>query len=176
MGSRGGCARVGELDPSARTPDLRWLRPPGRMSTCLHLTLLSSVVERSSWLVWASNRAQEPVDCCVVHRCSSPSCELPVVGRPWQAAAARTSPRRRRPPRPERPTGHGACRHPWAPDTSSRGARHDCLGPAQAGQAHPAGRFVIQAGVPHQALATTGHVHPGRVLGGLIHGVRSPVQ
>ncbi len=43
--------------PVARTPDLRWPRPPGRMPPCLHLTHRSSVVERSSSLVWASNRS-----------------------------------------------------------------------------------------------------------------------
>lgn len=46
---------VNELDPLARTPLLRWLRPPGRMPLCPLLTLLSSAVEQSSWPVWANS-------------------------------------------------------------------------------------------------------------------------
>jgi RNA-directed DNA polymerase len=58
-----------ELDPPARTPDLRWLRPPGRMLSCLHLTLLSSAVERSSWPVWAGDRSLWwPSNCLSVSR------------------------------------------------------------------------------------------------------------
>src|SRR5215207_2129135 len=39
---------VGGLPPVARTPDLRWLRPPGRMSPCRLPTRPSSVVVPSS--------------------------------------------------------------------------------------------------------------------------------
>jgi hypothetical protein len=39
-----------ELPPVARTPHLRWPRPPGRMSPCLLPTLLSSASVPSSWL------------------------------------------------------------------------------------------------------------------------------
>ena len=58
-----------ELVPLARTPDLRWLPPPGRMLPCLHLTLLSSAVARSSWPVWASDRSLRwPSNCLSVSR------------------------------------------------------------------------------------------------------------
>jgi len=46
-----------EFPPVARTPDLRWPRPPGRIMPCLHLTLLSSAVERLSWPVSGPNRS-----------------------------------------------------------------------------------------------------------------------
>jgi hypothetical protein len=46
-----------ELGPVARTPNLRWPRPPGRMSPCPHLTRLSSAVEPWSWLVRGTKRS-----------------------------------------------------------------------------------------------------------------------
>ena len=45
-----------ELPPVARTPDLRWLRPPGRMPPCRLLTLLSFVVVLLSWPVRGPSR------------------------------------------------------------------------------------------------------------------------
>jgi hypothetical protein len=62
-------ALTDELVPVARTSDLRWLWPPGRMLPCLHLTRLSSAVERSSWPVWASDRSRRwPSNCLSVSR------------------------------------------------------------------------------------------------------------
>jgi len=48
--------RQTELPPVARTPDLRWLRLPGRMWPCRLLTLLSSVVVLLSWPVRGPSR------------------------------------------------------------------------------------------------------------------------
>jgi hypothetical protein len=45
-----------EFPPVARTPDLRWLRPPGRMPPCRLLTLLSFVVVLLSWPVRGPSR------------------------------------------------------------------------------------------------------------------------
>jgi hypothetical protein len=50
------------------------------------------------------------------------------------------------------------------------------LGPAQAGQAHPPGRLVIQDGAHDQVLPAAGHVPPVGVLGVLLDSVGAPVQ
>ncbi|MPZ63959.1 MAG: hypothetical protein GEU83_00005, partial [Pseudonocardiaceae bacterium] len=57
--------REDELAPVARTPDVRWPRPPGRMSRCLHHTHLSSVSVPLSWLALATHRSQSWPRSCV---------------------------------------------------------------------------------------------------------------
>jgi hypothetical protein len=52
-----GGATACEVPPVARIPDLRWPRPPGRVSPWRLFILLSSVVVLLSWLVSGLNRS-----------------------------------------------------------------------------------------------------------------------
>ncbi len=55
-----------ELPPVARTPDLRWPRPSGRIMPCLLLTLLSFVVVPLRWLVSGLSRSLSWRRTCVL--------------------------------------------------------------------------------------------------------------
>ena len=83
-----------ELPPVGRTPALRWLRPPGRMSLCLPHTPQSSAGEPSSSPVRSPNRSPSwPRSCKSRNRACGIGWPRPT---PTRTAATRSSRARRR--------------------------------------------------------------------------------